>query len=283
MVRRRFSAPPARDGQPTIVDYVVARDLEPNFWIGFVGDISPLGRRTAVFDPAVIAFFSGCKYLVGNLEGVITTRGPLPYRHNHSPGILEALSAVRPLPAWSLSLANNHAGDYGDIALARTIDHLDGMGVGCFGTKMRPHLELGSRLTVTAWTQWLNRPTTQVPRRDPGAPAWKGLHFAYPHWGFEHERLPRASQRVPAGYQLVVGHHSHLPQPFTCSEDGVLVAWSLGNFLTAKRLPVLGEGAVLKVGITEGAGRVPQVVVARYQLIKLDRSDGRYCRVVPYE
>ena len=280
MVRRRFAPPPPLGDQPPAVDLNLDPGRTPKQWIGFVGDISPLAKRTAVYAPGVAAFFADCDRMVGNLEGVITTQRWRPYRHNHTPRVLEDLAPLGDLPAWTLSVANNHAADYGDAALLGTLDHLDRHGVRWLGTQDRPCIDLAPGVTLTTWTRWLNRPTHLVPRHDPGVSEEPGLHIAFPHWGFEHERRPRPNQVPPAGYPLVVGHHSHLPQPFEQQPDGTLIAWSLGNLLTQKRLPVLGEGAILKVGLAPNAQRMPEVVRASFRLLRLDRSDPRYCRVL---
>lgn len=281
MVRRRFSAPPPLIGQPAAVDHVFMTERDPTTWIGFVGDISPLGRRDAAFDPDILEFFRDCSLMVGNLEGVITSQRRWPYRHNHTPRVFECLENIKPLSSWLLSVANNHAADYGDGELNKTVETLENGGVRWFGTSHRPTIGVEGSLTLTAWTQWLNRPTKLVCRRDPGVPTTTGLHIAYPHWGFEHERRPRPSQVTPLGYPLVVGHHSHLPQPLERRVDGVIVAWSLGNFLSRKRLPVLGEGALLKVGFSTSEPGVPEIVSAHFRRIRLENGDSRYCRVVP--
>jgi poly-gamma-glutamate capsule biosynthesis protein CapA/YwtB (metallophosphatase superfamily) len=162
---------------------------------------------------------------------------------------------------------------------------MEGQGIRWVGTAERPRVVPGPGLTLTAWTWWVNGPGALVARQDPGAPAGAGLHIAFPHWGYEHQRFPRPGQRdrLPPGYALVVGHHSHLPQPVERLEDGRLVAWSLGNLLTRKRLPVLGEGALLKVGLAAEPGEAVVPARAHYRQVRLDRSDPGYCRVYPQE
>jgi poly-gamma-glutamate capsule biosynthesis protein CapA/YwtB (metallophosphatase superfamily) len=83
---------------------------------------------------------------------------------------------------------------------------------------------------------------------------------------------------VPAGYDLTVGHHTHLPQPFEQTGDDRLVAWSLGNFITGKQLPVLGEGALLRVGVACPGAGPPEIVRAQFREIDLDRN-RQSCRV----
>ena len=283
MVRRRFSPPPQRDGRPPCRHLVLDPANAPQHWVGFVGDVSPLPGREARYDAAVHDFFADCTTIVGNFEGVLTEQRWFPWLHKHTPRIFDSLYRLKPPAQWVLSLANNHATDFGEKDLYATADRFEREGLGWLGTQARPRLTVRDGLTLTAWTWWVNGTTDAVPRCDPGTPDEPGLHVAFPHWGYEHERAPRVGQRrqVPAGYDLVVGHHSHLPQPLELLEDRRLVAWSLGNFLTAKRLPVLGEGALLKIGLATAKGSVPRVVQAYFQEIVLDRSDGRYCVLRP--
>lgn len=270
MVGRRFSPPPPR---PASLDQdVQIADGEPDRWMGFVGDICPLFGRTARFGPGVQEFLSTCDTLVGNFEGVFSDRYWKPFLMKHSPAIFGVLSKIKPLDDWVVSVANNHATDFGTEALHRTVRVLDRQGIRWLGTAERPRLSLTENITCTAWTWWLNRPGNGVSRRDPGAPSTPGLHVALPHWGYEHEREPRPSQRVPDGYTLTVGHHTHLPQPFERCDNDQWVAWSLGNFVTGKQLPVLGEGALLKVGVQTPADGPPRITQAHFRELDLDRN-----------
>jgi hypothetical protein len=280
MVRRRFSPVPPRPGGPPERVIVLDEGQAPVRWIGFVGDLSPLPKRTASYSTAVRAFFEGCDLVVGNFEGVVTGRRWMPYLHKHTPAIFDELARLKPLERWVLTVANNHAADFGDDELRRSLRGLDERGIRWLGTVERPRLALEDGLTLSTWTWWVNGHSEAVARHDPGAPAEPGLHVALPHWGYEHERSPRPDQRqnVPEGYGLVVGCHSHLPQPVD-RLGGRVVAWSLGNFLTGKRLPVLGEGTILKAGLAEDETGRPLLVRVQSHEILLDRSDPRYCRV----
>ena len=275
MVGRRFSAPPPR---PDSLDRVLRlRDGSPQWTIGFVGDICPLFGRRAEFGAGVQSFLFGCDVVVGNLEGVFSDRRWMPFLMKHQPSIFGVLEQIAPLDRWVLSVANNHSTDFGLEALHRTTDALTQRGLRWLGTDDRPRLSLLDDVTLTTWTWWLNRPAPGVARDDPGAPDTPGLHVALPHWGYEHERQPRPSQTPPSGYNLVAGHHTHLPQPFEQRGDQ-LVAWSLGNFVTGKQLPVLGEGAILKVGVARLGEGPPEIVQAEFREIDLDRDRER-CRV----
>jgi hypothetical protein len=276
MVGRRFSPPPPRP--PLLDQNLQLRDATTEAWMGFVGDVCPLFGRTAQFGEGVKAFLSDCEVMIGNFEGVFSDRRWKPFLMKHSADIFGVMAEIQSLDRWVVSVANNHATDYGPEALHRTLRKLDQNDIRWMGTADRPRLRLTDEITLTAWTWWLNRRGEGVARRDPGAPTSSGLHVAAPHWGYEHERTPRPSQTVPEGYDLTVGHHTHLPQPFEHRDNGQLVAWSLGNFVTGKQLPVLGEGALLKVGVAHPSGGPPKITRLRFREIDLDR-DRDQCRV----
>ena len=276
MVWRRFTGPSPRP--PSLDRDLRIRDASAERTIGFVGDICPLFGRDAQFGDGVHRFLADCDVVVGNFEGVFSDRAWKPFLMKHAPDIFPALAQLRPLERWVVSIANNHATDYGPDALRRTLRRLEDHGLRWVGTTERPRLALANDITVTAWTWWLNRQDEGVARHDPGAPAAPGLHIALPHWGHEHERRPRPEQTPPAGYTLTTGHHTHLPQPFEKLDTGQLVAYSLGNFVTGKQLPVLGEGAMLKVDLTRNDAGLPQITRARFRELTLNRDRHR-CRV----
>jgi poly-gamma-glutamate capsule biosynthesis protein CapA/YwtB (metallophosphatase superfamily) len=220
----------------------------------------------------VQAFLADCDVVVGNFEGIFSDRAWKPFLMKHKPDIFPALAELCPLDRWVVSIANNHATDYGPDALRRTLQVLEDRGLRWVGTTDRPRLAINEGITVTAWTWWLNRQGEGVARSDPGAPSEPGLHIALPHWGYEHERAPRPEQAPPEDYALTTGHHTHLPQPFEVHDTGQLVAYSLGNFITGKQLPVLGEGAMLKVDLTRSDADIPQITRARFRELTLNRN-----------
>ena len=276
MVWRRFTGPSPR---PDSLDRDLRfRDAVPQRTMGFVGDICPLFGREARFGEGVRAFLADCDVVMGNFEGIFSDRSWKPFLMKHKPDIFPALAELQPLDRWVVSIANNHATDYGPEDLRRTLRILEDRGMHWVGTTDRPRLQIEAGITVTAWTWWLNRGGTGVARHDPGAPTQPGFHIALPHWGYEHERKPRPEQTPPKGYALTTGHHTHLPQPFTIQENGHLVAYSLGNFITGKQLPVLGEGAMLKLNLAYTDTDVPKMTRAHFREITLDR-DRDQCHV----
>uniref|UniRef100_UPI0021E8004D CapA family protein n=1 Tax=Salinibacter sp. TaxID=2065818 RepID=UPI0021E8004D len=155
MVWRRFTGPSPRP--PSLDTALRCRDGPADYTMGFVGDICPLFGREAHFGDGVRAFLDGCDVVVGNFEGIFSERAWRPFLMKHRPDIFPALAELRPLDRWVVSIANNHATDYGPDALRRTLHILDDRGLRWVGTTDRPRLQIADGITVTAWTWWLNR------------------------------------------------------------------------------------------------------------------------------
>ncbi len=92
------------------------------------------------------------------------------------------------------------------------------------------------------------------------------LVIAMVHWGREYYLAPSADQRraahdlVDAGFDLVIGTHSHVLVPAEVYR-GKLVAYSLGNFLARTTRPETAVGAVLDVELIKHGGGT---VVSRF-------------------
>jgi len=86
------------------------------------------------------------------------------------------------------------------------------------------------------------------------------------HWGYEYVHSPNAEQRRLAAFlaelnvDLVIGHHPHVLQPmeFLPRGDGgrTLVAYSLGNFISAQHDNNTLLGGLLYVEVQKKDGRV---------------------------
>ena len=97
--------------------------------------------------------------------------------------------------------------------------------------------------------------------RDAGAE----VVIAFPHCGTEYVQQPNADQMeyaeklAAAGADIILGSHSHAVQPLTLKRvtdsDGrtreVLVAYSLGNFLSDHRLRYTDSGVIIEFTISE--------------------------------
>lgn len=144
-----------------------------------------------------------------------------------------------------VSLANNHALDYGTEALEDTLAHLEAAGVATVGAgrdlaAARAPVVLrsasGERVRVLAvadhpfsWAAGPGRPGIAfADLRAEALPAWLGAHAApgpdadlvvvTPHWGPNMREVPvahvrrAASALEAAGATLVAGHSAHVPQ-----------------------------------------------------------------------
>lgn len=91
------------------------------------------------------------------------------------------------------------------------------------------------------------------------------------HWGKEYHLRPTADQRsaahdlVDAGFDLVVGTHSHVLNPPEIYQ-GKVIAYSLGNFMGRGLRLETRIGAVLEVVVTTG-GRDPRAAVTDFRYL----------------
>jgi len=198
-----------------------------------------------------------------NLECCISARGePAPGKVFHFRAPPWAMQALTHLGVDCVTLANNHALDFGQDALLDTLAHLDAAGIQAVGAGS--DLELarspavfeanGFRLAVLAVTDHppdyaagpdLGGIAFADLRRDP-APEWVRQQIAAveadavlvtPHWGPNMVAEPRpyvhrsATALVDAGATLVAGHSSHV-------FHGVVprVFYDLGDFLDDYRV-----------------------------------------------
>jgi poly-gamma-glutamate capsule biosynthesis protein CapA/YwtB (metallophosphatase superfamily) len=207
---------------------------------------------------------------VGNLESTLSLHGE-PTQGDDSFGGTPAL--LRPLARAgfdALSLANNHTGDYGPVALVETVQRMAASGIEPFGAgatlaeASRPaRLEvegttfafvgfnaigetpqafpggpgaLSVRMPPRTATVLNRRDLDQVLRVIRRAQQRADVVVVLPHWGTQYVHTPEPVQRtvsrrlVDAGADLVVGGHPHWVQGVD-DVDGVPVIHSLGNFV----------------------------------------------------
>lgn len=161
-----------------------------------------------------------------------------------------------------VSLANNHAYDYGPEALEDTLDTLRETGISYVGAgrnisearKPVYYIVGDIKIAFVSATQIerLDTPDTkEATETSPGVfRCWNGAKLletireaaensdfvvAYIHWGTENQaeldwaQLKQAPELVTAGADLVIGDHPHCLQPIGVIQ-GVPVIYSLGNF-----------------------------------------------------
>jgi poly-gamma-glutamate capsule biosynthesis protein CapA/YwtB (metallophosphatase superfamily) len=241
---------------------------------------------------------------IGNLE--LTLAGPpfTGYPQFSAPD--ELLVALKDAGFDVLVTANNHSMDRGRKGLERTIDLLDSANFLHTGTfkdtldRLNNYPLLveskGFRLSLLNYTYGTNG----IPVRAPNIvnpidtltilKDLKGAAKQQPdaiivffHWGEEYKSMPNAWQKKLAnfcfrnGAKLVIGAHPHVLQPIEWrKESDQLIAYSLGNFISAQWERYRNGGALLhidlqKVRQPDGAGQV-SIQNAQYSLASVYRA-----------
>jgi poly-gamma-glutamate capsule biosynthesis protein CapA/YwtB (metallophosphatase superfamily) len=213
--------------------------------------IARAGPESLVADE-VVAVVQDADLFVLNLESCISERGERwpdpdkPFFFRAPPAATEVLNR---LGVDCVTLANNHALDFGPEALLDTFEHLRDAGIVWVGAGVDRRqartpaiLEAQLRLAVLGCT---DHPAEYAAREDAPGVAY-GLEWVRaaiatvdadvtlvtPHWGpnMAAEPMPRvrraAAELTSAGATLVVGHSAHV---FHGVKDGVL--YDLGDFL----------------------------------------------------
>lgn len=171
--------------------------------------------------------------------------------------------------------ANNHCLDKGSDGLARTIDALDGLGLGHLGTykdstsRISRHPYFidwnGWRIALLSYTYGTNGIKVRAPRvvnyidttaivADISRARYLGadLIIACMHWGTEYRLEPDDSQKsiepwlYSHGVDHIIGGHPHVIEPVTeYRTDGKLThltVWSLGNYISGMKAPNTDRG-----------------------------------------
>ncbi len=234
----------------------------------------------------VTPLFEGIDVLIGNLEGTFTERGQRADKYYTFRAPPELAYALRDAGFDAVSLANNHALDYGPVGLADTIDALDRLGVTHFGAgedaagAVRPLVieARGWRLALLGFSAVRSSVFAGEAEAGVAEASVAAVRAAVEaavsdadavivafHFGTEYDGTPTSEQRtlahaaVDAGATLVVGHHAHTLQPRERRGDA-LILYGLGNFvfdLDRDDLRTLGEGpfatVVAMVELRDGA------------------------------
>lgn len=255
--------------------------------------------------------------------GEAGSKGFTGYPNFHTPTSL--LTALKGTGIDMLTTSNNHCLDRYFDGLVETLDALDEAGfdhTGTFRNKQEYQTAYvkevnGIKIGVVAYTYGTNGMEDES---DEEGVKWGIMYLsnanfersaqrlreagaqvliAVPHWGTEYKREPDdstvdyAQQMADAGFDVIIGSHPHMVQPIewleSTDEDGnvhrALVAYSLGNFISAQRDQYKDTGIILDFTIRqeiatgdisiEDVGYVP-VWVWRYE----DGGKNAY-RVLP--
>ncbi|MFH1783546.1 MAG: CapA family protein [bacterium] len=255
--------------QDTTISIVAVGDIMLSRFIG--KDLAVKGYEHAFLDTRAIT--SSADLAFANLESPLSTRGESTHRGYLFRAAPEAVKGL----VWAgfdvVSLANNHAMDYGPFALFDTLDILKKnkiypIGAGPNLAKARKpvifkkgDLRVGFLAYCFIYLDQFCASETK-----PGiVPGWMGLVkedikklkekvdivIISFHWGREYELSPTnfqvqiAYQTIDAGADLIIGHHPHVLQPIEFYKDKPIV-YSLGNFVFDQAFGETPKSAILR-------------------------------------
>ena len=207
-------------------------------------------------------------FFMTNEEFPFSTRGtPAPDKQFTFRVHPEKVKLMQEMGIDLVTLANNHALDYGRDAMLDTIDTLDHAGIRHVGAgknlaeARKPDVvELNGRTfafigatRVYPEADWAAGTDSagmfsaydggaQLAEEVKAAKQQADYVIAYVHWGIEREETPNEVQKsiahrlVDAGADLVVGAHPHVLQGVEYYQ-GVPIAYSLGNFVFGSSIP----------------------------------------------
>lgn len=202
-----------------------------------------------------------------------------------------------------VTVANNHALDYGTEALTDTFQTLDDAGIAYVGAGN--DLERASRPYVTkigektfgflAASRVIPEVSWNIDNKQPGmlctydsAELCEAIRktkescdyvVVYVHWGIERENTPQDYQRqlgkayIDAGADLVIGAHPHVLQGIEYY-NGKPIVYSLGNYIFNQEI---GSTVLLKTTVTPENETTLQLIPAyasRAKTQKMQQEDG---------
>ncbi len=283
---------PARSGPPTITVAAVGDmifDRQVKKLIGIEGGRAPLAEVALQLARADVT--------VGNLESPLSDGGaPATWKDYLFRGDPRGVEGLQYAGFDAVSLANNHALDYGPEALDDTFALLKARGIAWAGAgpdraaAWRPAVVAvrGATVAYLAFSHILppgfvageNRPgiaqgrnnMKAVQRAISDAAAQHDYVLVSFHWGVEYADDANAGQvrdarlAIDAGADLVLAHHPHVIQGIE-SYGGGLIAYSLGNFVFDHYSRKTGEAFILDIELgPHGVGEttVTPVYLDRY-------------------
>jgi poly-gamma-glutamate capsule biosynthesis protein CapA/YwtB (metallophosphatase superfamily) len=259
----------------------VQGDRKVGTYIDAHGGDSALAKVAPYLKTADLAFI--------NLEGPISNKGSKntskPYTFRSRTALADGLATAG---IDVVSMANNHAVDWGTSALLDTITRLDAAGVAHAGAgedvaAARAPALLKTPAGTVAVLAFTDKFTggyaagTEHPgvaTIGDGAKVIEAVKAAKLkadyvivsfHWGTEYSFTAASYQRslahkvIDAGADLILGHHPHVVQGLEIYKDK-LIAYSLGDFLFDHRPGPTGQAFVLRVTMRESGPPVARII-----------------------
>jgi poly-gamma-glutamate capsule biosynthesis protein CapA/YwtB (metallophosphatase superfamily) len=239
--------------------------------LAFAGDVNFAGRTARLLaDPAtafgpVAAVLRSADFAAVNLETAITIRGTPQPKTFHFRAPPAAFTALRDAGIDLVTMANNHALDYGPVGLADTLAaaraaRFPFVGIGASAAAAwAPYMTTikGVRIAVVGVSQvaelassWVATPSrageaNAIDLRRTLAAVRSARRLAsivivFMHWGTEGQACPDQAQvylahrLAAAGASIIVGAHAHMLQGSGWLGH-TFVAYGLGNFLWWER------------------------------------------------
>ena len=254
-----FAATAFAETTPTVPATITVTAVGDMTFSSSVGGLVSRKGPNAPF-AAVRRYLTGADVTVGNLETPLSRRGrAVPgkaFTFRGSPRVTQGLT-------WAgfdlIGQGNNHARDFGPLALRDTINNLNRAGIAHAGagvnrsSAFRPAIieRNGVRIAYLSYSQigpsnfaaTTSRSGTAyttnlsgVKRQIAAAHARADYVIVSFHWGVERSYRPTSSQvrfgrsAIDAGADAVLSHHPHVIQGVEYYR-GKLIAYSLGNFV----------------------------------------------------
>jgi hypothetical protein len=256
------------DGTPSATTAAGAADARWPVTLAFGGDVhfsdyvAALLKNPSASLADLRPYFTGADVGMVNLETAITARGAEAPKEFHFRTTADAFTALQSVGVDVVTMANNHAVDYGPVGLRDTLEavrnspvpvvgigsdatqayapailDVHGVKVAVFGATQVPDW------TLATWSATATRPgvasaasPTRLAAAVRGVRARADVVVVYLHWGTDYTTCPNALQRrtaralAAAGADVVLGSHAHRLQA-----GGWLgrtyVDYGLGNFI----------------------------------------------------
>lgn len=248
------------------------------------------------FFPHVTPMLQEADWVIGNLE---TTMSGSKAKYSGYPmfNSPESLAhTLKEIGFTAVSTANNHSLDRKEQGVLQTIRYLDEAGLKHTGTFASPEerneplllTKDGFTLALLSYTYGtngiaipagksylVNLISPELMKKDIARAREKGADLVAVslHFGNEYQRTPSPEQIKAAelcltyGADLILGAHPHVVQPYEWKtvtlEDGRehkgLIAYSLGNFISAQRWDYKDVGAILKLTLYKNESGIASI------------------------
>lgn len=273
--------------------------------LAFGGDVHFADRTARLLDDPATAFgaitplLSKADLAFINLETAVTERGTPEPKQFLFRAPATAFAAVKAAGVDAVSLANNHALDYGRVGLADSLDAaaragVPALGAGVANEAYRPWIKdvAGTKIAVVAlthvnelWQRWsatdgtpglaMLRDEERALSATREARKAADVVIAWTHWGPEYQECPTAELKrlagelITAGADVIVGGHQHLLLGAGW-QGKAYVAYGLGNFLWWRNDAMSNDTAVLWITVRERKLHKAELIPAY-----IDRATGQ--------